>query len=265
MARMMELNGRPVTPRELGTLALYGYGHFTTMRVDDLRVRGLSLHLDRLLCDCRILHGTDLDLDRVRHLVRRAAAAEPSPVVVRVTVFDPEFDLARPAPKARPEILVSTRPVPAAQDPPALGVVHYERDLPEVKHSGLFGTILHRRFARLGGHDDVLFAGERSLVTEGPTWNIGFVRGGRVLWPAADRLDGVTMRLLNDIMSRAGISHESADIDVDDIAAMTAAFITDAVAGPRPVRSIDGFALSVDEPLLATLRREYAALPGDPL
>src|SRR6266540_2864338 len=45
----MELDGRPVDPAELATLALYNYGHFTSMRVDAGRVRGLTLHLDRLV------------------------------------------------------------------------------------------------------------------------------------------------------------------------------------------------------------------------
>ena len=260
---MMELNGRPVTAAELGTLALYGYGHFTTMRVDDMRVRGLSLHLDRLLGDCRVLHGVDLDLDRVRHLARRAAAASPSPTIVRVTVFDPELDPAHPALKAQPEILVTTRPVPPDQPPVELGVVHYERDLPEVKHSGLFGSVMHRRFAQLSGVEDVLFADRGSHVTEGPTWNIGFVRAGRVIWPESNRLTGVTMRLLNDVMRRAGIPFDTIDVDTDDLATMTSAFITNAAIAARPVRSIDGSELSVDEPILATLRREYAAIPGD--
>ncbi|MEV7969073.1 aminotransferase class IV [Sphaerisporangium sp. NPDC088356] len=260
---MMELNGRPVTPGELGTLALYNYGHFTTMRVEELRVRGLSLHLDRLLGDCRVLHGVDLNLERVRHLVRRVAASAPSPVIVRVTVFDPELDLAHPAAKAQPEILVTTRPAPADLAPLTLGAVHYERDLPEVKHTGLFGTVFHRRLAQLGGHDDVLFVDGRSRVTEGPSWNIGFVRAGRVLWPESDRLNGVTMRLLSDVMRRAGIPFDAAGIDTGDLATMGSAFVTNAAIGPRPVRSIDGAELSVDEPILTTLRREYAAIPGD--
>lgn len=44
---MMELDGRSVMADELARLALYNYGHFTTMRVDAGRVRGLSLHLRR--------------------------------------------------------------------------------------------------------------------------------------------------------------------------------------------------------------------------
>ncbi|GII83948.1 hypothetical protein Ssi03_19380 [Sphaerisporangium siamense] len=261
---MMELNGRPVTAGELGALAMHNYGHFTTMRVEDGRVRGLALHLDRLQGDCRVLHGADLDLDRVRRLVRRATAGAP-PVVVRVTVFDPEFDIARPTAKAAPEILVGTRPVPGDLPPLALGTAEYERDLPELKHTGLFGPLVQRRFTLLGGYDDVLFTDGRARVTEGPTWNIGFVRDGRLLWPGFDRLNGVTMRLLEGIAERAGIPSTQAEIDIDDLPGMTAAFVTNAATGPRAVRSIDGAELRADDAILTTLRREYAALPGDPL
>ena len=50
---MAELNGAPITPEELQTLALINYGHFTSMRIEGGRVRGLSHHLERLARDCR--------------------------------------------------------------------------------------------------------------------------------------------------------------------------------------------------------------------
>ena len=46
---MATLNGKPVTSDALLTLALTNYAHFTSMRVDDQRVRGLALHMDRLV------------------------------------------------------------------------------------------------------------------------------------------------------------------------------------------------------------------------
>jgi branched-subunit amino acid aminotransferase/4-amino-4-deoxychorismate lyase len=50
-----------VTADELARLALYNYGHFTTMRVDAGRVRGLSLHLRRLVNACRTVFDAELD------------------------------------------------------------------------------------------------------------------------------------------------------------------------------------------------------------
>lgn len=61
---MAELNGVPVTPDELKALALVNYGHFTSMRMDDQRIRGFSHHLERLVRDCRVLFGHELDLSR---------------------------------------------------------------------------------------------------------------------------------------------------------------------------------------------------------
>ena len=47
------MNGVPADLDQIKALALINYGHFTSMRVDDQRVRGLSLHLERLMRDCR--------------------------------------------------------------------------------------------------------------------------------------------------------------------------------------------------------------------
>src|SRR5699024_10150692 len=131
----MELNGRPVSTGELASLALYGYGHFTTMLVTGLRVRGLDLHMDRLARDCRTLFNTELDIPRVRELAGRAARAHPSPSVVRVTVYDHGIGLARPSARALPQILVTTRPAPDPTVPPPpvrLGTRLFVRDTPQV-------------------------------------------------------------------------------------------------------------------------------------
>jgi branched-subunit amino acid aminotransferase/4-amino-4-deoxychorismate lyase len=83
---VIELDGVPVDPEQLKALALYNYGHFTSMRVQDGGVRGLSLHLRRLVDDCRALFDAELDPGRVR-LVRHALRDVDRPTVVRVTVL----------------------------------------------------------------------------------------------------------------------------------------------------------------------------------
>lgn len=99
LGRMAELNGLPASLDTVKTLALTNYGHFTSMRVDDNRVRGLTLHLERLVRDCRQLFDADLDPERVRHLVRHALVDHPQPIVVRVTVFDPSWSSATRGPR----------------------------------------------------------------------------------------------------------------------------------------------------------------------
>jgi len=91
----MQLDGSPVRADDLAALALYNYGHFTSMRVEDMKVRGLSLHMRRLMDDSIALYGTQINPDRVRHLVRGALVDGPGTAAVRVTVFAPDLDLAK--------------------------------------------------------------------------------------------------------------------------------------------------------------------------
>ena len=263
----MELNGRPVSTGELAGLALYGYGHFTTMLVTDLRVRGLDLHMARLERDCRTLFGTELDLPRVRELARRAARAHASPCVVRVTVYDPEIDLARPGSRSLPQILVTTRPAPTSKVPPPpirLGTRLFARDTPQVKGTGLFGAIRQRRSAQLDGYDDALFTGADGRVSEGPTWNIGFLDSVGIVWPQAPCLPGVTAQLVDRVAGTLGVPVITRPVTGAIGSRSQGAFTTNAATGVRPVSAIDGAHLP-QSALVRKLSRAYQDLPGEPL
>lgn len=263
----MELNGRPVSTGELASLALYGYGHFTTMLVNDLRVRGLDLHTRRLSRDCRTLFDADLDLPRVRELARRTAREHASPTVVRVTVYDPHMELGRPDASVLPQLLVTARPAsdPAFVPPPVrLGTRRFGRDAPEVKGTGLFGAIRERRAARLDGFDDALFTTTDGLVSEGPTWNIGFVDGGGLVWPDAPVLDGVTARLVDRVAADMGVPVIRRPLTASAATRMSGAFVTNAATGLRPVAALDGVHLP-SSPVVTRLAHGYAALPGERL
>jgi len=253
---MTELDGRPAEPAELQALALTNYGHFTTMRVEDGRVRGLALHLERLEHDCRTLFGVLPDLDRIRAYARRAVPG-PGPVVVRITLFDPALDLGSIADPAHPRTLVTTRPAgPAVLGSIRVRTVRYERDLPQVKGVGLYGALRHRREARLAGYDDALFTDAGGAITEGGTWNIGFVRGGEVVWPAGEYLTGTTMRLLRE-QGPSTVEPVHSPLGFD------AAFATNAAVGVRAVSHIDGHQLPAAHPLVERLSAGFTALPGE--
>lgn len=263
----MELNGRPVSTGELAGLALYGYGHFTTMLVDDLRVRGLRWHMDRLHRDCHALFGTDLDLPRVRELARRSAREYPSPSVVRITVFDPQLDLGRPGSRSLPQILVTTRPTPDPTVPPPpvrLGTRLYARDTPQVKSTALFGSLRQRRSAQMDGFDDALFSGVDGRVSEGPTWNIGFLDGEGLVWPQAPSLPGVTARLVEHAADALGVPVRTRPIATAACTRMAGAFVTNATTGVRAVASVDGVQLP-QSGLVRKIAAAYEVLPGDPL
>lgn len=274
---MMWLDGEPVPQAGLDALALVNYGHFTTMRVDHGRVRGLRLHLARLVRDCRTLFDAELDPTTVRDLARQAAALASTPeVVMRITVFDPELGLHQPAAPARPRVLVTLRPVPTdGAAPVRLRTVRYARQLPEVKHTGLLGAVHQRRAAQLDGYDDALFVDAEDRITEGPTWNIAFLDSGRVIWPAGDHLPGVTTRLLDAALDKVGLTGRTAAVSRADVspAEVTcggptgryAAVITNSAIGVRTVAAIDGVPLPAAPALVEALRQAYQAVEPEPL
>ncbi|MFD0884350.1 aminotransferase class IV family protein [Streptosporangium algeriense] len=259
---MAELNGAPVSAEAWQALSLVNYGHFTSMRVHEQRVRGLSHHLERLEQDCRLLFGAHLDGDQVRDLVRHAVKGDNGTFVVRVTVFAPELDLGHPGAAHRPSVLVTTRPAapwPAA--PMRVRTAHCRRELPKVKHVGLLGSLWHRRQAQLQGYDDALFVDGASFISEGATWNIGFFDGDRIVWPDAEMLPGITMRLLRQVHGDS----ISAPVNTRDVPAMRTAFATNTAVGVRPINGIDGISLDDDHPILRRLQQEYAEIPPERL
>lgn len=258
----MELDGKPATLDDLKALALTNYGHFTSMLVENDRVRGFSLHMQRLRRDCRQLFDADLDTEMVRRYVRAALTGQNQPTVVRVTVYDPALDLGRVGGEARPRVLVTTRAASTATPAPwRLQAVSYQRENPAIKHVGLFGAMKHRRDSQREGFDDVLFLNKDGTVSEIATSNIGFVRDGQIVWPRAVVLGGVTMTLINQELDEPVISEPLA---LADLKGMEAVFATNAATGVRAIACVDGMEWpSANHPVLAKLRELYAEIPGE--
>ncbi|MFI0357447.1 aminotransferase class IV family protein [Actinomadura sp. 9N407] len=257
---MAELNGAPVGPDELKALALVNYGHFTSMRMENQRIRGFSHHIERLVRDCQILFGGELDREQVRGYVRQATAGREGQFVVRVTVFDPDLELGRPGAPAEPKVLVTTRSAgtwPMA--PMRVQTAQYTRELPETKHVGLLGALWHRRNAQLAGFDDCVFVDREAYISEGATWNVGFFDGQQVIWPNAEVLPGVTMRLLQQVHDAASLG----PVNIADLPRMEAAFATNTAIGVRAITTINDVEFPGDHPVLKTLRQEYEEIPAE--
>ncbi|MGV9812731.1 aminotransferase class IV family protein [Streptomyces cellulosae] len=259
---MATLNEKPVTTEDLLPLALTSYGHFTSMRVDaDGRIRGLSLHMDRLARDSKVVFGGEVDTGRVRDLVRGALDEHDGPCVVRVTVYDPTVDMGHPADADQPGIMVTVRKAGAMPPSPLRAMsIGYERDVPQVKHCGLFGALHARRAAQLDGFDDALFVGPDGHVSEGGTWNVGFISDDGVVWPQAPVLPGVTMALLKE-----RVAHQVAPVTLAQAKKMQAAFATNTSIGVRALSAIDDTPMAIEHPLLSTLRETYLSIPSEEL
>jgi branched-subunit amino acid aminotransferase/4-amino-4-deoxychorismate lyase len=257
----LELDGAPATLDQVRALALTNYGHFTSMLVEDDRVRGLSLHMQRLFTDCAHLFGTELDTEQVRRYVRHALAGTQQPTVIRVTIYDPALDLGTIGREADPHVLVTARTAGSSSSGPLrLQAVSYRRDIPAIKHVGLFGTMQRRREAQRAGFDDALFLNADGTISEIATSNIGFVRDGQVIWPRSEILAGVTMRLVHQALDEP-VATEA--VTLSDLPTMDAAFATNAVTGIRPVASVDDTEWPSDHESLKEIRELYADIPAE--
>ena len=261
MLARMELNGAPATSDQIKTLALTNYGHFTSMLVEDGRVRGLSLHMQRLVRDARHLFNVELDTDQVRDYIRKALASSDQRTTVRVTIFDPALEMGAIGSDADPSVLVTTRPAASGRPKPwRLQAISYRREDPAVKHVGLFGAMKHRRTAQREGFDDALFLNPDGTISEIATSNIGFVRGGQVVWPRSGYLSGVTMTLFRQALDE---SVTTEPLTLSDLSGMDAAFATNAATGIRPIVAVDSTEWSADHPLLSELHDLYTEIPGE--
>ncbi|HEV7489534.1 MAG TPA: aminotransferase class IV family protein [Rhodanobacteraceae bacterium] len=257
-----ELNGGPVEAEDFGALALFNYGHFTSMQVSDGRVRGLDLHMDRLKSATRELFATSLDVDRVRNWMRSIVDAEPGTFSLRVTVFSRAMRREATAEPALIDVLTTIAP-PRGGDktPMRLKSFRYERALPHVKHVGTFALFHHRRLAQREGFGDALFVDSQNRVSEASVWNIGFFDGSRVVWPNAPALKGISMQLLDEGLRSRGIKRASVNIGRAELGNYRSAFLTNSSCPVRPIAAIDGVDFVVDHDFTALLEESYAANP----
>ncbi len=249
-----------------------GYGHFTTMQVRRRAVRGLQLHLQRLVDATRELMGCGLDAREVtKAIVDGLDRAGLDDATVRLTVCagsptPPTGDADDGVPRIVPRIEVSvSSPLVHDATPIRLRSVLHRRTLPHIKHVGTFASHHHRRLALRDGVDDALFVDADGRVLEGTFWNVGFWRGDAVVWPDAPALRGTGERLLRDGLAAAGVPQSIEVINIDELAEFAGAFIVNA-RGVRAVGAIGDVGwLDGDDAGIGRLRRILGAVPWNPL
>jgi branched-subunit amino acid aminotransferase/4-amino-4-deoxychorismate lyase len=246
---------------DLRQLAMVNYGHFTSMRVEGGRVRGLAHHLDRLDRDAHELFGRGVAAGLVRERVREAVADAEGPVYAKVVVFARQFDAA--VPEHEPSVLVNVRPLPARPGPTRVCTVEYERDLPHVKHVGTFGLSHQYRLARGRGYDDAIFVNRHGEISEATVANVCFVNGDGLVWPSAPALPGTAMRLLRDAVVERGVPVETRPVRPSDLPSFRGAFATNALAPVQVIEQVDDVRFAGAEDLRLLLTEAYEAIPEE--
>ncbi|HEY0598878.1 aminotransferase class IV [Brevundimonas sp.] len=264
--RALLVDGEPVSEGDLTYLALANYGAYTSFRVEHGGVRGLDLHLARLEASAQELFGEAAGEDRLRDLMRGAVAGRGD-CWLRVSLFSPEVWPRTPDWTGRPKVMIGVfpPPLPLAEDGLRLQAQTYVREAAHLKHTANFGLIRARRLARAAGFDDALFADGTGRISEGSLWNIGFVRGGEVVWPEAPMLTGVTLTLLQRGLEVRGVPSRVQAVRLEDLSGFDGAFVCNSATPACPVASIDDQVFDPGAVPLETLKAIWASQPCQPI
>ena len=248
------VDGRVPAASDLFPFALANDGHFTAMQVRDRAVRGIGLHLRRLVESHKRLYGTLVDAGSLRSLMQIAVANHPD-AYLRVTVAEPDPGM--------PSVLTVVRPpVDPEPQPVALLPTVWTRALPEVKHVGTFPQIQFAREAERAGFDDALLVDEDGRLSETTIANIAFASSDEVVWPDGPALEGITWQLLERALAEHGIFSRRASLALDDLDRFSGAVLVNSV-GVTPVGRIGARAFMESADAAARLERIYRSVPEE--
>lgn len=254
------LNGKSrVLDEELLNLTLYGVGVYSSFVVETGKVRGWEQHIGRLIRDAREFLGLQIQRDDLVESLKcflKHAGAGSDAITCRITVFPGSYSLGAPQEASNPQILVTGRSGSSLTGLPLkLSLIECERPFAEYKITNISAAMKWRGEAKLKGFDDPLFY-KKNLITEGPTWNIFFVKEDEVFMPElnGDILPGVTRMLLSTL---DGASVISKDIEKDSLGSYDSAFVTNSAIGLVPVESIDNYKFSTDHQVISEFKKKY--------
>ena len=265
MSSTFLIDGFPPTEADLHYLALVNYGAYTSFRVEGGGVRGLELHLDRLESSASELFGEVVGKDRLRALMRTALADQQN-AWLRISLFSPDIWPRTPSAQVRPRVMtvVSTPPPPLASSV-RLEVQTYAREMAELKHTAILGLIRARRLARDAGFDDALFADSEGVISEGATWNIGFLSGDHVVWPKAPMLAGVTQVLIARGLADVSMTQTTEPVRLQDLSRFDGAFLCNSSTPACAVASIGDRAFDAGGDRIERLAQAWLSQPAEPV
>lgn len=241
--------GRGVDPADRGLA--YGDGLFETMAVRDGSVPRLVYHFERLVAGCERLGIPRPDIEAVeREIAGRVAGLERAVAKLIVTRGSGGRGYAPPA-HPEPTRILGIFPWPPYEAAHyTRGIVAETLDVTIAEHARLAGLkhlcrlehVLAQRELAAGSADEGLVRRAGGPLVGGTSTNLFIVRDGRVATPAVDTcgVAGVMRRIVIETCAREGIEITEAELRDADLRAADEVFVTNAVAGVRPVRELDG-------------------------
>jgi len=247
------VNGFPggaLSPTERGLH--YGDGLFETIACVGGRPRFLNLHLERLSAGCARLGIEGPSAEELRREIL-AIAAGPSRAVVKVlltrgpaaargyatsgaeqpTRLTLRYRWQEEDPRLATEgVRVRTAALRLAESPALAGLKHLNR---------LEQVLARREWSDADIAEALMFSSSGRLIS-GVMSNVFLVEGGTLRTPLLDRcgVAGIMRQVVLREAARLGVAFEEAPLQAADLARTRELFLTSAVTGVRPVRSVDG-------------------------
>ena len=136
-------------------------------------------------------------------------------------------------------LIVTVRePEEMPRRPHSMTAVRFQRPLARLKHVGSWGQGRFREAALAAGFDEGVLVDEVGRISEGTITNVGFWRDGTVIWPDAPKLAGITMLLLRDQFTAAGIEQAEERVHLFDLPSFDGMILCNS-RGWAPVNRVD--------------------------
>ena len=233
----------------------YGDGLFETIRVGNGNPLFFARHMQRLFSGLAQLGFPPLPWDapalseRCQKVIGENEVAEG---VLRLVITRGSGPRGfEPPSKAQPSLFIQAVQTLSVSRGATLGVctatlapwkVDPASPLCYLKHLSALDKVLAKQKAKQAGADEALFQNINGHLTEAASSNLFLVVGGQLLTPAlpCGLLPGIARRLLLETLPQPIVETE---IPAALLAEATEAFLTNAVAGVRPLVAVDSRAI----------------------
>jgi branched-chain amino acid aminotransferase len=256
-----------LSPRDRGLMI--GLGVFETMLALDGKPAFFQKHISRLERGCLVVAPGFRESIRESGAAIRQAADEllqrnghgGGRARVRLSLTAGEGAPDRTDAISPGRMWIMTAKAPEPPDSLTVAVCPWTRNpgsaLAGIKSASWAENAVALDWARGRGADEPLFLTPDGRVCEAATSNIFLVRDGGIATPSlqAGCLPGIGRSVILDLCAEQGITCEECDITMADLHAADGIFLTSALRGVVPVRSLDGSPVPL-HPLATRLREE---------
>ncbi len=244
----------------------WGQGVFETLAVYQGRPFLAQAHLDRLRhaaarldlhcpSDSILLNAMDSVLDSGGMRVAERSR-------LRITLTSPDHRRPDTSSTAPESWFVEASPCPDYRERTSVITVPFVRNersaLAGLKTINYGDNVIAQRLSREAGVDEALFGNTRDCLCEGTWSNIFVYHEGGFLTPPLDSgcLPGVTRALVLELCRGLGITVREADLPMDRLAEVGAAFLTSSLREIQVISSLNDRPMS-DPPGVAAIREAY--------